>query len=397
MATCRYNTGEIDKTINIYNIIFKISKDNINVNNSYLLILIENCLYKEASSKALYFIQNYLANNKTRLFYYYSSILGEVKFDFAKYFTLLDKIYSNNYMFLEATGTFFLNNKNYDKATFYFYKLHTLEPNDRDILLKLVEIFTLRGQTSQIINYLEKTHSIDKENETILLFYGDTLIKYGFLEKAITILKNVKKESWKADYLLSDVYYKLKDKKNYFFHLKEAFGANPLYLPTQYKSINYFYKNKNYLQSLRICKLMEWTNKNFGRVFIYEALIYIKKNRFDLAIKKLEKYLYYNKSKSNPYIKFILANCYYIYGKTLDAKKLTLHLIKTNKINSPYLVVLALCYRRVYEFDKLKKVENLLETKFKDSPTYNEYKSIYISENISTYKRSDIGIRVPRK
>jgi len=339
-------------------------------------------------------MKNYVCNDKTKLYYYYASVCGKIKFDFNGYFEKMNPFFENNLMFLEGTALYFLNAGHYDKSIFYFHKLFSLVPKDKNVLWKLVEIFILKKNNNKAREYLNKIYLLDKNDEKTILFYSDFLIKLGFFCDALNILKTVKNEKWKASYLLSEAYSKMKDNTNYFSHLKEAFKINPLYLPIQYKSINYFFKNKNFLQSLRICKLMEYTNKEFKRVFIYEALIYVKKNRFDLAINRIEKYLFLNKEKKNYYLKFLLANCYFIYGKTEEAKKIILHLIKKNKNQSHYLITLCLCYKRNYEFEKLSRIENILKNKFYDCSSYLEYKAYYLSDKKESYKRNDLGAKI---
>lgn len=393
LATCRYYTGEIEKTINTYETILKITQTDTRINNNYLLILIENGYYKKATLLSEYLIKNYLCNDKTKLFYYYASIYADIKFNFNFYYTKLNTSYKNNFMFLEATAVYFQKIANYDKAIFYFHKLHSQIPNDKGVILKLVDIFILKKSNDKIIEYLDKAYKLDTSDDKIALYYSDYLIKTGLYDNAISILKNIKGEVWKSSYLLSDIYFKLNDKHNHLIYLKKAFDINPLYLPIQYKSIVYFYKNKNFIQSLRICKLMEYTNKDFKRVFIYEALLYFKKNRTDLAIHRLEKYLSIEKEKENPYLKFALSNCLFASGRTDDAKKISLHLIKNNGIKAPYLVMLCLCYRRNFDQSKLEKAESILRKRFSDSPCFIEYSTKYL-EKSNIIIRKDIGIRI---
>ncbi|OHD27774.1 MAG: hypothetical protein A2Y34_09045 [Spirochaetes bacterium GWC1_27_15] len=299
-------------------------------------------------------------------------------------------------MFLEATANYFLKNKQYEKSVFYFYRLHQLMPNDLNTLLKLIDLFELRNFTHQVLIHLEKMHKLNPTNEHIAFYYSYHLIKRSNFNEAIKILKNIEKDKEKSYYLLSEVYFKIKDNKKGFFFLKKTFDLNPLYLPTQFKSLIYFYKNNNFLQSVRLCKLIEYTNSSFKRVLIYESIIYCKKGRIDLAINRLEKYLIENKEKDNPYIKFMLSCCYYTYGMTEKSEKLILHLIKKNQLKAPYLVMLALCYKRKYKNTELKRIEYILTQKFGKSPSFLEYKSKYLTiDKSNNYKRKDIGVRIP--
>jgi tetratricopeptide (TPR) repeat protein len=125
-------------------------------------------------------------------------------------------------------------------------------------------------------------------------------------------------------------------------------------------------------------------------------MVYIKKNRYDLAINRLEKYLFDHKKKHNPYVKYILACCYYLSGMIDQTKKIVLHLIKENKNQAPYLVLLALCYRRNYQLEKQNSLEKVLKTEFRSSPSAREYFAKYVNtEYRYSFRRNDLGVQIP--
>jgi lipopolysaccharide biosynthesis regulator YciM len=372
------------------------TKKNILFNNSYLLILIQEMKFKEAAEKSISFIKNKYSNDKTVLFFYYSSIFSGAIINFAVHYRELRMIFSKNPMFIEATAQYYYRHNHSLKAIEYFYKLHCMIPSDEHTLSKLIELLEKGNYKKEAVYYTEKMFESNPQNENTAFYYSYFLVKKGDFEKAVKILKTIKNEQAKSCYLLSDIYLKQKDNKRGFYYLKKSFEHNPLYLPIQFKSFMYFYKNMNFMQCLRICKLIEYTNPVFRRVLIYEAMVYIRKNRFDLAINRLEKYLVEFKKLHNPYIKFILSCCYFSAGMTAQTKKIILHMLKENKNQAPYLVMLALCYKRNYNYSELNKIEKVLGANYKNSPTFLEYKSKYIDvENKYSYKRNDIGISIP--
>lgn len=396
LAQARLHTGDIDKAINICNLIFRVTSKNILINNFYLLTLIQAEKFETASSKSLEFIKDKVYDNKTVLFFYYSSIMAGTKIDFKLYFNNLKKVYENNPMFIEATANFYLKKEDYNKAIYFFYKLHSIQPDDSHTISKLIEIFTEKNLHKNALFYAKKLYSLNPENEQAIFYYAYYLIREGYFNSATKVLLQIKHEKDKAYHLLSELFFRKKDDKRGFYFLKKSFELNPLFLPIQFKSLVYFYKNKNFLQALRICKLMEFTNSSFKRTMVYEALIYSKKNRYDLAVNRLEKYLLENKEKSNPYVKYMLAVAYYCLGMTDQTKKLILHLIKINKTQAPYLVMLALCYKRKFQTQAIKNVEKLLKEKFNDTPSYLDYKSKYINvEDRKFFRRNDLGVGVP--
>jgi len=395
LAQSRFETGEIDKSINICEIIFKTTKKNISINNYFLMILIKKEDYLGASQKGYDFINDENYNDKTVLLYFYSLIFIKKDFDFKKYYEYLKPHFETNPIFLEAVAYYHLNMNDYNKAILYFYKLHTIIPSDQHTISKLIEICSDMSLNQKVIYYAKKLFLLNNENEKIIFFYAYYLIKEGLFDEAVEIISKVKKERDKAYFLLSEINFKKKDTEKGFFYLKKSFEVNPSYLPLQYKSLIYFYKQKNYYQALRLSKFIEHTNPDYDKVLVYQALLHIKRDRVDLAVKSLEKYLTINKKNQNSYIKFILAACYFKQNFTKRAIKLILHLIKENKTQAPYLVLLALCHKRNYEIKLVSKIEDLLKRKFNESPSYKEYRSKYIAENKNQFtKRNDLGVRI---
>jgi tetratricopeptide (TPR) repeat protein len=396
LAQSRYMTNDFSKAVNAYKLVFEITDKNLLFNNSFLLMLIQEQKFAEARDRSFDFIKKKRFNDKTVLFHYYSSIFSGSEIHFDRYYKELRMIYSTNPMFIEATAYYFYRKNLNSKAIEFYYKLHCMMPNDEHTLSKMIELFDRSDFKKEAIYYTKKMYESNSGNENAAFYYSYFLVKKGDFETAIDILKKIKADQSKAFYLLSEIFFKMKDNKRGFGFLKKSFELNPLFLPIQFKSFLYFYRSMNYTQCLRICKLMSHTNSEFKRVIIYEALVYIKKNRYDLAINRLEKYLFDNRKKHNPYIKFILSCCYYLSGMTDQTKKIILHLIKENGNQSPYLVMLALCYRRNYQLEKVREIETVLKKNFKNASSFNEYVSKYVDiEEKYSFKRNDLGAQIP--
>lgn len=395
LAQARFKTGNFKKVENIYNLIFDITRKNIFINNSYLLFLIHQKDFKKAEEKAIYFINNNVYNEKTILYLYYSSINNN-NFEFRKiYYDYLKKIFNNSTLFLESEALYYFKNNKYSEALFYFYKLYEFDPEDSWILNNIIDILNLENSLELVLHYSEKLYNLQKNNEKIAFFYVYFLIKNSKFEKAIDVLNNFRNHSSEANYLLSDVYFRISNNNKALLHLKESFYKNPLYLPTLFKSLTFFYKKNNLNQALRLCKLIKFTNKDFKRVFIYEALIYFKKGRYDIAIDDIEEYLKLNKEKENPFFKLCLAYLYYFENKIEYAIKIVNHLIKKNKAQAGYLILLSLCKSKRYDIVERKKIEEILKKQFFNSPSFLEYKARYLSLNYERYCRKDLGIRIP--
>jgi lipopolysaccharide biosynthesis regulator YciM len=389
-------TDDFQKAVNIYKLIFEMTRKNILFNNSFLLMLIQEQKYSAARDKSFEFMKERCFNDKTVLFYYYSSIFSGTEFNFENYNRELRMIYSNNPMFIEATAFYFYKKKLNSKAIEFYYKLHCMMPDDEHTLSKLIELFENGDYKKEAVHYTQKMYELNPGNENAAFYYAYYLVKKGVFDTAIEILRKIKTERSKAYYLLSEIFFKKKDQKRGFSFLKKSFELNPLYLPIQFKSFLYFYRNMNFTQCLRLCKLISHTNNEFTRVIIYEAMVYIKKNRYDLAINRLEKYLFDHKKKHNPYVKYILACCYYLSGMIDQTKKIVLHLIKENKNQAPYLVLLALCYRRNYQLEKQNSLEKVLKTEFRSSPSAREYFAKYVNtEYRYSFRRNDLGVQIP--
>lgn len=394
LAQSRFNTGDYRKTENIYKLIFDITKKNIFINNSYILFLIAIKDFKKAEDVCLSFINNKTYNDKTILYLYYVSINND-NFNFVKiYREYLSKIFYNNPIFLEAEAIYYLKQKDYSQSLLYFYKLYELNPLDTWVINNMIDIFHIEGLNDLALQYLEKLYNYNK-NENISLFYAYFLTKSGNFKKSIHILTNFSDYSYKADYLLGDIYLKMKNNKKGLFYLRESFYKNPLYLPTQFKSLTFFYKKNNLNMALKLCKLMKFTNKEFKNSLIYEALVYFRKGRPDISIELVEDYLKFFKERDNSFLKLGLAYLYYFENKIDYAIKIVKHLIKKNGEYANYLIILALCHRKRYNLEEQRKIESILKKEFSNSPSFLEYKAKYLSTSPQTYKRKDIGIRIP--
>jgi len=395
LAQSRFNNGEYRKTENIYKLIFDITKKNILINNSYLLFLISQKEFKKTEENALNFININAYNNKTILYLYYSAINNN-NFNFVKiYHDYLSKIFSNNPIFLESEALYYLKQKNYSEALFYFYKLYEINPQDTWVLNNIIDILHTENLNNLALEYSEKLYNYQKNDQKIALFYAYFLIKESKFEKAIEVLNNFSPLSYEANYLLSDIYFRMKKNKKGLFHLRESFYKNPLYLPTQFKSLTFFYKKNNLNMSLKLCKLMRFTNKEFKSSLIYEALVYFKKARYDIAIELLEEYLKLNKEKNNSFFKLSLGYLYYFENKVEYAIKIAKHLIKQNGEKPGYLILLSLCHRKKYNLSEHREIDNILLKKFSNSPSTLEYRAKYLLSTPQVYKRKDLGIRIP--
>ena len=396
LAQSRYMTDDFAKAMNAYKLVFNITENNVLFNNSFLLMLIQKQKHATARDRSYAFIKNKCFNDKTVLFYFYSSVFSETEFNFEDYHRELIGKYADNPMFIEATAFHYYKKRNSRKAIEHYYRLHCMIPDDEHTLSKLIELFDRGDYKKEAVYYTRKMYESNPENENSAFFYSYYLVRKGEFDTAIQILRKIKNEQSKSFYLLSEIFFKKGEQKKGFNFLKKSFELNPLYLPIQFKSFVYFYRNLNFMQCLRICKLMNHTNEGFSRVKVYEAMVYIRKNRYDLAINRLEKYLYGNRTRRNAYVKYILACCYYLAGMTDQTKQIVLHLIKENRNQAPYLVLLALCYKRNYQIEKLNYLEKFMKENFKNAPSYQEYLSKYVNiENKYTYKRNNLGVEIP--
>lgn len=395
LARSRYFTGDFKRSFKAFDMIFEITGSNIVINNTFVLFLIEQKFYDKAFAFLDVAISHGLYNDKSELYYFYCGVFLLRKNIFKRYYVKLASRFSNNVLFLEACARHFILMGNIDSAVETYKSLFNIIPDDQQTIVDLINLLLKKKLISLAVDYIGKLYNINTDNETVAFYYAFFLIKMSDYSRAKEVLKAVKGERNKATYLLADANFRTNNRKLGFKYLKISFLLNPIYLPTQFKSLSFFYKIGKYNQSLRFCKLMRVTNPDFKRVMIYEAMIYIRKDRYDLAALSLDEYLTKNKSKSNSYMKLLLAGCLYKDNKFKKARTLLRHLSDNSQPRAAELVLKALMYRQEYDLDNQRRIEKELSEKFFDTPSYLQYKNMFLVINKSKgFKRDDLGLRI---
>ncbi|MCG8568938.1 MAG: tetratricopeptide repeat protein [Spirochaetes bacterium] len=394
LAQSRLATGHLKKAFNCYQKIFQISIQHTTINNAYLLLLINHKMYDRCYSIAQNFIQQYVGNSKTDLYYFYSAINAGKPIQFHKMFEKLLKTFSDHPMFVEATAIYHMKKRNIDKSVQYYYKLYQLIPDDQYTLNELVDLFLKRKLYHQALYYLKKIYHLRPDDITVVYYYSYFLLKQGFAKEAIDILDKCPEKNDQTYFLVSEAYLKLKDQRKSFHFLKKSFLLNPLYLPAQYKSMNIFYKKNKYYSAYKIAKLMEKTHPQFKRSKIYQTIILAKMYKFDKAIHTLQFFLK-KIAPDHPYFTYLLAGLHYYEGNTNECKKIVDELIEKRGKQPNYLVLLCLCAKRNFQLAAQKKIIHYLTKKHHSSPSFQEYQIRYLQPGNNHFIRKDLGIRLP--
>lgn len=393
LAQSRQATGDNRRALNCYGLIFKITKANSTINNSYLLLLIRLNRYSEAREEAYSFIKEGNYNNKTVLFYYYSSVFSGFIKNFDALYNRLAGKYTNNTLFVEATARYYLDREDKERAVAAYYKLYSLIPEDEHTLKELVELFLTRGLYNQAIYYLEKMYKLEPNNGTTLYYYAYFLLKGGYNDKAIEILKAYEQREAGLYLLLSEAYLRKGEKKMGYSLLKKSFFMDPLYLPAQYKTVLFFYKVRKFKRAFNICEIMGRSSPRFRRYLLYQSIILARVGDFSGAKTKLKSYIAGEKNKSR-YLLYLLAALYYKAGSYKTALALLGKLNRAaGKESGPELVLKALCQRKLYDLEGQKRSEALMRTRFSASPTCREYIDHFWGAKKGV-SRQDVGIRL---
>lgn len=393
LAQARFFTGDSRRALNCYELIFKMTRSNLTINNSYLFLLIRLNSYRKAQEEAFSFIKERSYDNKTVLFYYYSSVFNNKISNFDSLYRRLEGRYLNNTVFLEATARYYLDRGDRERAISTYYKLYSLLPEDEHTLKELVELFLTRGLFNQAIYYLEKMYNLNPDNGTVIYYYAYFLIKGGYNEQAIEVLERFNENSSALYLLLSEAYIRKKERKKGYSYLKKSFLLDPLYLPVQYKTILFFYKVGKYRRALNICEIMGRSNSSFRRHLLYQSLIMAKIRDYRAAQLKLKSYISGEERKS-AFLLTILAALYYKSGRFKTALALLAKLMRKSGESGPRLVLRALCQRKLYDLEGLKRSERLLAGNFNCSPIYKEYYEQFYGDK-SSLDRRDLGLRLP--
>lgn len=392
LAQARQFTGDSKRALNCYGIIFRITRANISINNSYLLLLIRLNRYSDAREEAYGFIKERSYNLKTVLFYYYSSIFSGSINSFDSLYGRLAERYGNNTLFVEATARYYLDREDKERAIAAYYKLYSLIPDDEYTLKELVELFLTRGLYNQAIYYLEKMYSLEPNNGTAIYYYAYFLLKGGYNDRAIEVLKGYKEGSAGLYLLLSEAYLRKDDKKAGYSFLKKSFFLDPLYLPVQYKTVLFFYKVKKFKRAFNICEIMGRSSPEFRRYLLYKTIILARVGDFRGARQKLKSYISGEKHKSR-YLLYLLAMLYYRSGSYKTAIALLAKINRAAGDSGPRVVLKALCQRKLYDLAGQKRSEELMKARFANSPACMEYNDYFWGDRKGV-TRSDLGIRL---
>lgn len=392
LAQSRQATGDNSRALNCYGLIFKITRANPSINNSYLLLLIRLNRYAEAREEAYGFIKEGYYSHKTVLFYYYSSVFSSSIKNFDSLYGRLAERYTNNTLFAEATARYYLDRDDRERAVAAYYKLYSLIPNDEYTLKELVELFLTRGLYNQAIYYLEKMYKLEPDNGTTIYYYAYFLLKGGYNDRAIEILKGYKEGGAGLYLLLSEAYLRKGERKAGYSFLKKSFFMDPLYLPVQYKTVLFFYKVKKYKRAFNICEIMGRSSPDFRRYLLYQTVILARIGDFSAARQRLKSYISGERRKSR-YLLYILAALYYRAGSYKTSLALLGKLNRAAGDSGPRLVLKALCQRKLYDLDGQRRSEVLMRRAFADSPACVEYNEQFWGEKRAV-KRIDLGVRL---
>ncbi len=394
LARCRFYTGEYRKAINIYNIMIIERKcKDVMIINSYLLTLIYLKRIEECRTKSSEFISRGLYNNKTLLYYFYSSVFSGSDFNFESTYKVLVKKFNKNSMFVDASARYLINTGKINRAVDIYYKLYKYRNEDPYILSEIIELFLLRALNNQALYYMDILYKQDITNIDTVNYYAYHLIRNSNYKKAYEILRNRAKSNYQSAYLLHRLFESMGQHKKSFTAIYIAYRLNPIYLPIQYALFRKLYRKADYNNANKLIRLIKISNSSFNRVNLYQTLISIRENRFDEALVALE--IYFKKQKVvSPYIKFIAAIIQLKVGNRKTAEKIVRMLIERYGEQAPYLIFLCVLYRKNYEIEKLKVVEKKL-LNLKKSPSYQEYENKFLSiENKQTAERNDLGVRL---
>jgi tetratricopeptide (TPR) repeat protein len=396
LSRCRYNTGEFQKALNAYDLIFSITESNIMINNHYCLMLIEQNRYEEATEKLVVFINGNHADEKTMLYYFYASVFSHDCPDFLGLYNSLKDHFAEHPLFIEAAATYFVENNQLEDALTCFYHLYTLLPDDDHTLVQLIDIFQKRNLNKQALFYTQKMHETRPGNHNAAFYYAFFLMKEGFLQKALDILGVIDKDLSKVNYLIAEIYFRMGKQSPGFTHLKASFLADPLYLPVQFKSLLYFYRQGSFRQALRICTLIEYSHASFHRVLVYQAIVYARRERYDLAVNRLEKYMIRTRPNHSPYIEFMLVVFLYNSGNLASCRSRLKKLITRRGQKAPYVSMLALLCRRTFDEKTLARITTHMQEHHPASPSWREFRERYGTPGKSRdIIRNDLGIRIP--
>ena len=396
VAIARNSIGEPEKALKAFQLIYRITDKNILINNSYLLLLIESNTISEAYARSEKFIEYGIFDNKTLLLHYYAAIFSNKIKNFEAQFTHLSKIFGENTLFLEATGRYYKDiQPDIDLATHYYYTLYNKISDDPHTINSLVDLFIQKEMKNQAVYYLSKIYEKQPHNSTIVYYYGYFLIRTGNFNKAIAILTKSEKNHT-TSFLLSQAHLLLGHQKESIFHLTQSLSLNPLYLPALYKLLIVFYKRKKIHKALKICGLIEKSNPDFHRVELYKAVIYVNLSRYELSLESIKKYAVKSEKRTqlHPYLRMMSYTLLYYDGKTEKTIEFVSNKIRKNGKNAPLLTLLALCLKRKFAINELKKTEKHLINGFPDSPSTKQYCKRHIDLDTTHLKRVDLGIRI---
>jgi len=201
-----------------------------------------------------------------------------------------NEMQKNNYNLLLKMGLKYSNEKNFSKAKEIFSELITLDEKRYEAFLNLSNIFILKKKFSNSEEILKKFLKINSYNKNIILALANLYYNIKDYKKLDILLE--KYINLEEDYLLyyfkSIIYEQNNNPDKQKIYLQKTINLNKKFWQAYEKLLNLFEKINRMDE---FYKLITSTQKIFIKnlkVNYYFALYLYRKNKFDLALKKLK-------------------------------------------------------------------------------------------------------------
>ncbi len=227
-----------------------------------------------------------------------------------------DKKIMYNYVFFE--GLKYKSLYNYKKAKENYFECISIDKNEAAAYYELALIFIYENEIDQALFYIEKAVKIDQNNEWYLSLKADALQNTGRYSKAVYIYQKLIKEKPK-----NIVYYE----KLYACYILE----------------------NQILKAINILKDIELIFGENKETVFKKIDLYIELGKLNFAEQEIDKFLLNNHNDLSGINKKI--NILLIKGKTKEAEKQLIEVLKIDDKNEQSLILLAEIY---YNNDKEK-------------------------------------------